>query len=71
MAAKTSTPTHPGARIKERRTALGLSHEGLAYKAGVSARTIARLESEENLPRRATLSVIEAALNAEALKVAA
>ena len=71
MATDPSTPTHPGAQIKERRTALGLSHEGLAYKAGVSARTIARLESEENIPRRATLRVIEAALEAEAVEAAA
>jgi predicted transcriptional regulator len=51
-----------GDRIREEREALGLSKEGLAYLAGVSHKTIERIEAGKSIPRRATLTVIEAAL---------
>lgn len=54
-----------GPRLRDRREAVDLSVEGLAYKAGVSMRTIERIEAGESVPRRATLTVIEAALDAE------
>lgn len=54
-----------GADIQKRREALALSREGLAYKAGVSLSTIERLEAGKHAPRRATLAVIEAALEDE------
>lgn len=54
--------THIGIQIRQRREALGLSREGLAYKAGVSHKTLERLEAGMVTPRRATLSVIEGAL---------
>lgn len=60
-----------GARIRDRREVLGLSREGLAYKAGVAHKTIERIEAGKAEPRRATLAVIEAALEAvEAKRVA-
>ncbi len=50
--------------ITRRREALGLSREGLAYKAGVALRTIERIEAGESEPRRATLTVMKQALDA-------
>lgn len=52
--------------IKTRREALDLSREGLAYLAGLSVRTIERIESGETEPRRATLTVIRMALDSHA-----
>jgi ribosome-binding protein aMBF1 (putative translation factor) len=52
--------------IRSRREAVGLSREGLAYKAGISLKTLERLEAGKNIPRRATLAVIETALAEEA-----
>lgn len=60
-----------GEQIRERRDALGLSVEGLAYKAGVSYKTIERIEAGLAQPRRATLTVIEQALAAEQEALAA
>lgn len=48
--------------IRGQREAAGFSREELAFKAGVSLRTIERIEAGEVEPRRATLSVIEGAL---------
>lgn len=62
---------HPGIEIKERREAVGLSREGLAYKASVSLKTLERIERGEVQPRRATATVIDAALVAEELEAAA
>lgn len=67
--AKASTPI--GKRIRQEREALGLSIEGLSYKAGVSYKTIERIEAGDSIPRRATLFVIEQALEAEAAEAAA
>lgn len=58
-----ATPQHIGEGIRRRREQLGLSREGLAHFAGVSLRTIIRLEQGEHFPRRATQRVIEAALD--------
>lgn len=54
-----------GKRIQARREALGLSREGLAYKAGIAHKTVERIEAGQSIPRRATLAVIEQALEAE------
>lgn len=58
-------------RIKAMREAIGLSRIGLAYKAGVALTTIERIERGDVEPRRATLAVIEQALEAEQTEVAA
>jgi transcriptional regulator with XRE-family HTH domain len=55
-----------GEEIKKIRTELGLSREGLAYKANISVRTVERIElGHTTEPNRATLAVIENALAAE------
>lgn len=53
---------HPGVEIKARREAVGLSREGLAYKASVSLKTLERIERGHVQPRRATKTVIDQAL---------
>jgi transcriptional regulator with XRE-family HTH domain len=50
-----AAPEHP---IEAARRAIGLNREGLAFKAGVSFKTIERIERGETVPRRATLKVI-------------
>lgn len=60
-----------GADVQASRESVGLSREGLAYKAGVSLRTLERIESGDVQPRRATLVVIGQALAAEAEEIAA
>lgn len=45
-------------RIREARLAARLSPEGLAFKAGVSLKTVERIETGVTVPRRATLRVI-------------
>lgn len=60
-----ATPKQIGKDLRERREALGLSREGLAYKAGVSHKTLERIEAGMVMPRRATLTVIEQALDGE------
>lgn len=71
MSGQATSQEHPGEGIKERRQALGLSREGLAYKARVSLKTIERIERGENAPRRATLAVIEQALDPESSETGA
>lgn len=62
-----TSPPDLGTRIRERRDAIGLSREGLAFKAGVSFKTIERIESGKvQRPRRATLRVIDDVLATEA-----
>lgn len=57
-----TTPTSfTGKKLRKRRERLGLSIEGLAYKAGISYKTIERLEAGGVQPRKATIAVIEAA----------
>lgn len=51
-----------GKQIRASREAIALSQERLAYRSGVSVKTIARIENGKNTPRPATLAVIEAAL---------
>lgn len=55
----------PGQRIREQREALSLSREGLAFKAGISFKTLERIETGKQEPRRATLQVLEKALAEE------
>jgi DNA-binding XRE family transcriptional regulator len=51
--------------LRERRLALGLSREGLAIAAGLSARTIYALEVEGVRPQRATIRVLADALGCQ------
>lgn len=60
-----------GEEIMERREALGLSREGLAYKAGIALRTVERIEAGEAKPQRSTLTVIRLALEGDEEKAAA
>lgn len=50
---------------------LGLSRETLAGRAQIALRTLERIERGEAEPRRATLVVIERALEAEQTEAAA
>lgn len=52
--------------VREARLAAGMSREGLAFKAGVSLKTIERVESGRGIPRRATLKVIADVLGLDA-----
>lgn len=52
--------------VRRARLAAGLSPEGLAFKAGISLRTLERIEAGHVEPRRATVAVIAAALGVEA-----
>ncbi len=49
-------------KLIRRRVAAGLTQEQLADAAGVTARTISRLEAGEHKPQSATLDKIDAAL---------
>jgi predicted transcriptional regulator len=51
-----------GGFIRESRERLELSREGLADKAGISLRTLERIEAGEVTARRSTLTVIANAL---------
>jgi transcriptional regulator with XRE-family HTH domain len=57
----TNKNTH--ARIKELRESKGLSQEELSEKAGVSLRTIQRMENDESVPRGSTLRNIASSLD--------
>lgn len=50
-----------GDRVREARTAAGLTWEGLANEAGISVRTVAYIESRQVNPRQDTLEKIAAA----------
>ena len=50
-------------RIKELRESKGLSQEELSEKAGVSLRTIQRIENGESVPRGSTLRTITSSLD--------
>jgi ribosome-binding protein aMBF1 (putative translation factor) len=52
--------------VRAAREAAGLSPEGLAYKAGLSLRTVERIEGGQVTPRRATIRVIADVLGVEA-----
>jgi len=55
-----------GGEIKQKREALGLSREGLAYKAQLSVRTVERIERGHTpRPNQTTLARIKSALAAE------
>lgn len=49
-------------KLQRDREAKDLSREGLAFLAGVSLRTIERIEAGDSTPRRATLAVIQKAI---------
>lgn len=51
-----------GATVRSRREIAGVSQEALAYEAGVSIRTVIRLEQDAVKPTRATRAMVEAAL---------
>ncbi len=48
--------------VKELRKARGMTQEGLAYKAGVSLRTVTNVEGGTRCPTRATLKALAEAL---------
>jgi len=52
----------PGQRLREAREAAGLSRAQLAHQSGVAARTIARVELENRLPRVERLQALARAL---------
>lgn len=58
-------------QIQQRREAIGLSRESLAGRAQIALRTLERIERGEVEPRRATLVMIEQALEAEQAEAAA
>jgi predicted transcriptional regulator len=62
---------NPSSPIQRRREALGVSRELLAANAGLSVRTIERIEAGVVEPHRATLAVIEAVLSAAETEAAA
>jgi transcriptional regulator with XRE-family HTH domain len=53
----------PPTLVREARERLGLSREGLAFKAGVSLKTIERIERGEGMPHRSTRQVIARVLD--------
>jgi transcriptional regulator with XRE-family HTH domain len=52
-------------RVAELREAQGLSREQLAVKAGISSRTVARLENREGPVHRGTLLLLARALDCD------
>lgn len=67
-----SNSNFTGKRLKQERERRGMTIEELAYRAGVSYRTIDRIEAGESEPRRATVAVIQQALaNAEPEEIGA
>lgn len=56
-----ATTSLTGKRLRKEREQRSMSVEELAYKAGVSYKTIERIESGESEPRRSTVAVIERA----------
>lgn len=58
----TAASPHP---VQAAREAQGLSREGLAFKAGVSLKTVERIESGQAVPRRATLAMVALALGVD------
>jgi transcriptional regulator with XRE-family HTH domain len=55
-------PNHRQSNVRRVREDRGLSREGLADKAGVSMRTLERIELGQTIPRRATIKVLADAL---------
>ena len=60
-----ATPGFANRIQRAREGADGLSREGLAYKSGISLRTIERIEAGEVTPHRATIRAIASALNVD------
>jgi transcriptional regulator with XRE-family HTH domain len=59
MTDKTSAPVSP---LRKTREAQGLSRESLAGRAGISLRSLERIEAGKVNPHRATLHVLAAVL---------
>lgn len=55
--------THTHSKIKELRESKGLSQEELSERAGISLRTIQRMEAGESTPRGSTLRIIASSLD--------
>lgn len=55
-----------GERVAALREGLNLNREQLAVKAGISSRTLARIENEEGPINRSTLFVLAHALDCDA-----
>jgi transcriptional regulator with XRE-family HTH domain len=51
--------------VRQAREGLGLSREGLAFKAGLSLRSVERIEAGDTNPHRATVRAIAAALECD------
>lgn len=63
---KDITPTEPEMHpVATARSEMRLPREGLAFKAGVSVKTIERIESGQVTPHRATQRAIAAVLGCE------
>jgi transcriptional regulator with XRE-family HTH domain len=58
-------PNNRQSNVRRVREDRGLSREGLADKAGVSMRTLERIEMGQTVPRRATIKVLADALGVE------
>jgi transcriptional regulator with XRE-family HTH domain len=58
-----------GAKIKERRTGLGISQEELAFKADISPTYLSQIESGQRNPSLATLFNLTTALRLELSEV--
>ncbi len=56
-----------GGRIRKRRKELGLSQKDLAEGAGLSLRTVQRIENDQNSPRGWTLRAIAEVLETESI----
>jgi DNA-binding XRE family transcriptional regulator len=61
--ARETLRAHMARKLIRRRVAAGLTQEQLAEAAGVSVKTISRLEAAEHTPQSATIDKIDAALN--------
>lgn len=59
----TQMPAVLSERIKTRRLDLGLTHESLAFRSGVSVATVQRAEAGAHTPNLSTLEKIAAGLD--------
>jgi transcriptional regulator with XRE-family HTH domain len=59
-----ATSSLTGKRLRSEREKRGMSVEELSFRAGVSYKTIERVEAGESTPRRATVAVIQQAFAA-------
>lgn len=66
-----ASPQTATSAVQQAREAARMSREGLADRAGVSLKTIERIELGQVTPRRSTMSCIAQALGLEAEELAA